>query len=282
MKLSSIWNFIVKWILIGCAAALLLIAVGLALIDHVAAGSLVAGLFVVVALFHYLPQMESFKAYGVEAKWRERIGQADEILQKLRQSTLASAKLTYLILGWGSRMGGARPEEQRDVADQVDAALLDLNVSADAVRKLKKDYLFFTAYDLFQVYDGIVQLKISKALAAAQTRLNSMIGDDQGEARASLTEKMTRLREKQKPVDLLDALQNVEPRSFCLTRLPAVGLAERDATILRNFAEEISNEMDTCQKEGRVTDHTLKLLAHYHSTEGRQALYGELFKGEDA
>jgi hypothetical protein len=68
------------------------------LIDHVAAGSLVAGLFVIVVLFHYLPQMESFKAYGVEAKWREKISEADEILKKLRQSTLASAKLTYLIL----------------------------------------------------------------------------------------------------------------------------------------------------------------------------------------
>ena len=96
--ISSIWNFIVRWILICCAAILLLIAVGLALIDHVAAGPLVAGLFVIVVLFHYLPQMESFKAYGVEAKWREKISEADEILKKLRQSTLASAKLTYLIV----------------------------------------------------------------------------------------------------------------------------------------------------------------------------------------
>jgi hypothetical protein len=190
ISVSSIWNFILKWILIGCAAALLLIAVGLALIDHVAAGSLVAGLFVVVALFHYLPQMESFKAYGVEAKWRERIGEADEILRKLRQSTLASAKLTYLILGWGSRMGGARPADKRAVADQVDTALLNLNVEVDAIRKLKDDYLFFTIYDLFQVYDGIVQLKISNTLAASKARLNSMTGDDLGEARASLSEEM--------------------------------------------------------------------------------------------
>jgi hypothetical protein len=282
MKLSSIWNFIVKWILIACAAALLLIAVGLALIDHVAAGSLVAGLFVIVALFHYLPQMESFKAYGVEAKWRERIGQADEILQKLRQSTLASAKLTYLILGWGSRIGGARPEEKRAVADQVDAALLDLNVSADAVRKLKKDYLFFTSYDLFQVYDGIVQLKINKAIAAGQVRLNSIVADDHSEARASLTDEMAHLREKQKPIDLLNAMQNVEPRSFCIERLPSVGLAPHDVAILRDFAVEVSNEMDACQKQGRVSDRALELLTHYHSTEGKQALYRELFKGEVA
>jgi hypothetical protein len=216
----AIWNFIVRCILIGCAAALLLIAVGLALTDRVAAGSLVAGLFVIVALFYYLPQMESFKAYGVEAKWRERIDKADEILRKLRQSTLASAKLTYLILGWGSRVGGARPEDRRAVADQLDAALFDLNVDADVVHTLKQDYIFFTLYDLFQVYDGVVQLKIQKTLHANQAQINSMGGDDASAEKALLAERMTNLRDKQKPIDLLKTLPNVEPRSFCLGRLP--------------------------------------------------------------
>jgi hypothetical protein len=74
--------------------------------------------------------------------------------------------------------------------------------------------LFFTAYDLFQVYDGIVQLKIGKALAAGQARLNSMVSDDHSEARASLTEEMTRLRQKQKPIDLLKALQMLNRDRF--------------------------------------------------------------------
>ncbi len=277
--MSSIWNFIVRWLLIVCAAILLFIAVALALMDRVAAGSLVAGLFVIVALFHYLPQMESFKAYGVEAKWRARLNEADEILRKLQQSTLASAKLTYLTLGWGSRIGGPQPKDKRAVADLVDAALLDLKVDADAIRKMKEDYIFFNNYDLFQVYDEIVQLKITEALAASQARLNSMIGDDA--ARASLAEEMTSLRDKQKPIELLETLPNVEVRSFCLSRLPAVELSEQDAAVLRNFAIQISNEMDACHKAGRATDRALDLLAH-RSTEGRKALYNKLFKGEDA
>ena len=43
------------------AGFLLVIAVLLALFDRVAAGSLVAALFVVVALFDFLPQMESLR-----------------------------------------------------------------------------------------------------------------------------------------------------------------------------------------------------------------------------
>jgi uncharacterized membrane protein len=44
------------------AGVLLLIAVILALFDRVAAGTLVAALFVVVALFDFLPQMEAAAA----------------------------------------------------------------------------------------------------------------------------------------------------------------------------------------------------------------------------
>ena len=37
-----------------------------------------------LALFSFLPQMESFKAFGVEAKWRARLPEAEDILDKLR------------------------------------------------------------------------------------------------------------------------------------------------------------------------------------------------------
>jgi hypothetical protein len=127
-----------------CAAVpCLLLALALAILDRVAAATLVAGIFVVLVLFHYLPQMESFKAYGVEAKWRERISEADEILRKLRQSAAASARFTYHILGWGSRIGGTEQRQRQELADQIDAVLLDLGTSQEELAALKRDYLRF-------------------------------------------------------------------------------------------------------------------------------------------
>jgi hypothetical protein len=55
------------------AAILLLISIVLALLDRIAAGSLVAALFVVVALFDFLPQLESFAAFGIKAQWRKQL-----------------------------------------------------------------------------------------------------------------------------------------------------------------------------------------------------------------
>jgi hypothetical protein len=62
--------------LIVAAAVCLLISILLAIADRVAAGSLTAALFVVCVLFYHLPQMESFQAFGVKAKWQVQIAKA--------------------------------------------------------------------------------------------------------------------------------------------------------------------------------------------------------------
>jgi hypothetical protein len=75
-RLAQLWAKLFAWlkahVLKITARTLLVIAVILALLDKAAAGSLVAALFVVVALFHFLPQMESFAAFGIKAKWRKQ------------------------------------------------------------------------------------------------------------------------------------------------------------------------------------------------------------------
>lgn len=107
---SDGWGKVGRVLCLVAAAVCLIASLYLALTDKVAAGTLVAGLFVVLVLFYYLPQLESFKAYGIEAKLRERVHEAEAILGKLRGTAFAQARLTYHTLGWGSRMGdpGAR------------------------------------------------------------------------------------------------------------------------------------------------------------------------------
>src|SRR5215471_1297159 len=142
------------------AGVLLVIAVILALFDRVAAGSLVAALFVVVALFDFLPQMESFAAFGIKARWRKQLDEAEEILEKLKQSARATAQLGYFLLGWGSRMGGKHASKMRDVADQIDKAVTNLEIDRDTLATWKRDYLFFARYDLLETFDAIASLNI--------------------------------------------------------------------------------------------------------------------------
>jgi hypothetical protein len=153
------WAKLLAWLkahpLRTTAGVLLVIAVILALFDRVAAGTLVAALFVVVTLFDFLPQMDSFAAFGIKAQWRKKLDEAEEILEQLKQSTKASAQLGYYLLGWGSRMGGRTTRKKRDVADQIDKAATSLGIDPDTLATFKRDYLFFARYDLRDRFDAI-------------------------------------------------------------------------------------------------------------------------------
>jgi hypothetical protein len=85
------WAKLLAWLkahpLRTTAGVLLVIAVILALFDRVAAGTLVAALFVVVTLFDFLPQMDSFAAFGIKAQWRKKLDEAEQILEQLKFQT---------------------------------------------------------------------------------------------------------------------------------------------------------------------------------------------------
>jgi hypothetical protein len=232
------------------AGALLVIAVILALFDRVAAGSLVAALFVVVALFDFLPQMESFAAFGIKAQWRKKLDEAEDILEKLKQSTKASALLGYYLLGWGDRMGGRRASQMRDVADQIDKALTNLEIDRDTLATLKRDYLFFVRYDLFGRLD---------AIASQNIRANK------------LSPKPT--------INLLEEPPDVDFRSLCHSRIPKADLPPQDAAILGKFADRVADIEEECRRTGRVTDEAIKLIDAYRN-EDKLVLYRQLFGRE--
>jgi hypothetical protein len=235
------------YLLPSCAAVLLVIAVVLALIDKVAAGTLVAALFVVLALFHFLPQMESFKAFGIEAKWRERLREAEDILDKLRKSAIASAEFGYFMLGWGSRMGGPRSKERQALADQMDSVLNELNVAPDKLAALKRDYLLFASFDLFQTFDAIVRLNIES---------NHL--------------------QRRADIDLLEELPKADFRKLCHSRIPKTELPEHDAAILAKFADRVADIQESCRGAGRVTDEAAELIESFRPV-AREKVYRDLF-----
>jgi hypothetical protein len=251
--LRELWTKLLAWphLLKTTAGVLLIIAVILALFDRVAAGSLVAALFVVVALFEFLPQMESFAAFGIKAQWRKKLDEAEEILEKLKQSTKASAQLGYYLLGWGSRMGGRTASMEQEVADQIDKALTNLDLGRDTLATLKRDYLSFARFDLFQTFDAIASWNI---------RANN-------------------LSPKPPRINLLEA--EFEPRglifrSFCHDRIPKADLPPEDAAILGKFADQVADIDEECRRTGRVTDEAIKLIDAKRN-EDRLMLYRQLF-----
>ncbi len=244
-----------------------LLALGLIVLDRIPAATLTAGLFVVLVLLHYLPQMESFKAYGVEAKWRARLDEADEILRKLRQSAVASASLTYHTLGWGSRIGGGREKEKQGLSDRVDATLRDLNVTEEQIYDLKYNYLRFSVLDLFSNFTTIAGLCVFDQMKTIEAELKTI-----GEGPDS--DMLRERRQKLAAVNM--TIHQPKPdhtppsvfRTACHGRIPRELLTSSDVAVLDEFADRIADLEQSCTKNGRVPDEACDLI----DTHGESAL----------
>jgi hypothetical protein len=116
----------VNWALIIAAGICLLTSLGLAIADRVAAGTLTAGLFVVCVLFYYLPQMESFKAYGIE-KWRGVKESEEEVRHVVATVEHLREELRDKI------EANASKEELVDTSKKLDTAITQLATANNAL-----------------------------------------------------------------------------------------------------------------------------------------------------
>jgi hypothetical protein len=60
----------------------------------------------------------------------------------------------------GRTNGGKRSKMKQALADQIDGVLTELDVDRDELTALKRDYLFFASFDLFQIFEMIVEMNV--------------------------------------------------------------------------------------------------------------------------
>ena len=120
-----------KWAL-GVAAGISLIATLLLAFDNqVAAATLTAGLFVVCVLLVYLPRMEIFKTWGIEAKYREVV---TETGKGVRQTDAALEMLRAEIKDIKNEIAaGAAKENLETMVGKAEMLLTQASTSNNAV-----------------------------------------------------------------------------------------------------------------------------------------------------
>lgn len=119
-----------KWaadVLLFAAGICLIVSLCLAIANRVEAGTLAAGLFVVCVLFHYPPQMQSFKAWGIEATWRAIKSQENIVRQADAAVEQATKELDAKI------SEEASPEELAVTVAKVRAAITRLSTANTAL-----------------------------------------------------------------------------------------------------------------------------------------------------
>ncbi len=248
-----------KWAISLIAAGIcFVLTIYLTLLDRVPAATLMAGLFVVLVLFHYLPQMESFKAFSVEAKMRARLSEAEDILAKIKEAAKVSAILAYHTLGWGSRMGHPIREKQA-VADNVDKLARTVGIDQAELDALKREYISFIIWDLYRVFrQAIYDLKpLLDAELVGKLNAAGGSGDARPEA-VALSKRIQNLRDF-KPEERSYPIADL--REGCAALLPMSGLLDDvDDKAIRSFMEQVVSAGTACEREGRLTDTAADLI----------------------
>ncbi len=149
---------ILTYFLAAMAMLSLLCAVYEAMNQRLASSGVLAGIFIAAALLIYLPQMETFKAFGVEAKMvQQTVDRAQEILEKVRQASIASAKSAYMIFAWSGRLGGMSEREKQNALDAVSEQLRNIGVKDDELRTIQQPHIELIGYDLYLLFYNSVR-----------------------------------------------------------------------------------------------------------------------------
>ncbi len=125
------------YFLAAMAMFALLCAVYEAMNQRVASAGVLGTLFLVTALLFYLPQLEVIKAFGVEAKMRETLTEAQEIIARMKNLAEVNAEAAYELIAWGNRFGGMPFEEKQKLIDNIDLQLKSLGTTGTDLEKLK-------------------------------------------------------------------------------------------------------------------------------------------------
>jgi hypothetical protein len=130
----------------------LLCAVYQAMNDKLWSATTLGTIFLVSALVFYLPHLEVLKAWGVEARLRQSLDRAEEIIERLRRLSTLSARVTYLTMAWSNRLGEPPARERMSLLDDIDKQLEEMNVAPAERKAIIRPLIRMIGADLYDIY----------------------------------------------------------------------------------------------------------------------------------
>jgi hypothetical protein len=275
-------------IVLFVSGAMAIVSVILALYEgfnqRVTSAMFLGGLFVACTLMVFLPKLEVFKAFGVEAKLQQTVTEAVATLASLRRLAEISATASYLTIAWGNRMGTPLAKDKQAVLNEIDAQLAELKVSPDEVAKIQMPFVKMVRLDFFFLFQGVLMqyatIKNSKLVDDAHAAAGQPGSIDATMKHSDLitawTARTTNLDwgatlERQ---SLSDALNDFIPKT-------GEWLDDKELTVFRKFKDEIVRLNADCEKKGGYTAEAVTYYDRYsgdHNIDKAKQLSNEILQ----
>lgn len=114
-----------------------------------------------------------FKAAGVEVRLRQTLVRAEEVIERLKKLAEANAKVTYMMLAWGNRLGSPSAADKQRLLDETDAQLRALNVSETDRKEIAKPLVALIGVDLYSAYSQVMERFVFRAQQDENKKVNT-------------------------------------------------------------------------------------------------------------
>jgi hypothetical protein len=257
-------------IVLFVSGAMAIVSVILALYEgfnqRLASAAFLGALFLACTFMVFLPKLEVFKAFGVEAKLQRTVTEAVATLASFKRLAEISAKASYLTIAWGNRFDGPSARERQAVLDEIDNQLAELKVSKEEIANIQRPFVKMVRLDFFFLFQGV--------LNQYATLLNSKLVADVHEAKdpsaasavmmrhSDLITAWTKRTQKDAPAaelekqSLEDVLNDYMPKS-------GEWLSDKELAVLQKFKAEIVRLNADCEKKGGYTPEAVTYYDRY-------------------
>jgi hypothetical protein len=268
---------IVAFVMAAMAVFTLIGAAYQAFNNSIKSATALGALCALAVVLLYLPQLEVFKAFGIEARLRSTLDRAEEIVARLKQLAVINAKVTYLTMAWENRMGSPTAKDKQAVLDEVDQQLVALKVSDEERRDIKKPLVQMIGLDLNNIYSQVME----RFLYWKRKDLTQLANREQSEeARAALQQFTTdegEWRAAASGQSPFKELANYDLKKYLIINTPTALLDEPQKAIAERFRAEILGLYNACQAKGGFTPAAAEFYDTYQSTAGADRKLMELF-----
>jgi hypothetical protein len=215
---------------------------------------------VVSTLLFYLPQLETLSAFGIEARLRNTLDRAEEIIDRLKKLAEVNAKVTYLTLAWGNRLGSPSAVEKQKVLDEMDAQLRALKVDEEERLAIARPLTALIGVDLYAAYSHVMDWLVFWTETIETRTLNTNRTPETEAAYQKLITTIAAWRKANAGKGPGNDLQNYDLGSYLSRDTPTAILSEPQKAAAQTLRAEILRLYDSCAKKGGYTSEAAEFL----------------------
>ncbi len=252
--------------------------------QRVAAASFLGTLGVACTFLVFMPKLEVFKVWGVEAKLQQTVTEAVATLASLKRLTEISARASYLTIAWGNRMGTPPAKDKQTVLDEIDSQLAELKVSPEEIARIQLPFVKMVRLDFFFLFQGVLNqyagIINSKLVDDVHHALDPSAASAIVMKHSDLITAWTKRTQMEDPSadlekeSLEDVLNDYVPKS-------GEWLSDKELAIVQKFKAEIVRLNADCEKKGGYTAEAVTYYDRYsgdHNIDKAKQLRNEMLQ----